>query len=97
MHRGHGEADSMDTKASAQNDSGCAAQAWGWLEASGLEANSTCMNAVVGALARGNAWHPPRGTLPTGGPGFGGAFVGGGGSSGDGAFGNGAASCCGAG
>lgn len=35
-------------------------QAWGWLEGSGLEANSTCMNAVVGALARGSAWRPPR-------------------------------------
>jgi hypothetical protein len=36
-------------------------QAWSWLEASGLEANSTCMNAVVGALARGSAWRGPRG------------------------------------
>lgn len=36
-------------------------QAWNWLESSGLEANSTCMNAVVGALARGNAWRGPRG------------------------------------
>lgn len=51
--------------------------AWGWLESSGLEANSTCMNAVVGALARGSAWRPPR----LGGGGFvagGGAFAGGG-------------------
>lgn len=29
-----------------------AVQAWAWLEGSGLEANSTCMNAVMGALAR---------------------------------------------
>ena len=36
-------------------------QAWSWLEGSGLEANSTCMNAVVGALARGSAWRGPRG------------------------------------
>ena len=36
-------------------------QAWSWLEGSGLEANSTCMNAVVGALARGSAWCGPRG------------------------------------
>lgn len=62
-------------------------QAWGWLEGSGLEANSTCMNAVVGALARGNAWRPPRGFAGgNGGPGSptggfvagGGAFAGGG-------------------
>ncbi len=33
-------------------------QAWAWLEGSGLEANSTCMNAVMGALTRGKGWRP---------------------------------------
>eukprot|EP00208_Stichococcus_sp_RCC1054_P006776 CAMPEP_0206143536 /NCGR_PEP_ID=MMETSP1473-20131121/20939_1 /ASSEMBLY_ACC=CAM_ASM_001109 /TAXON_ID=1461547 /ORGANISM="Stichococcus sp, Strain RCC1054" /LENGTH=108 /DNA_ID=CAMNT_0053538991 /DNA_START=209 /DNA_END=533 /DNA_ORIENTATION=- len=36
------------------------------VESSGLEANSTCMNAVMGALARGKGWRPlaPGGAVP---------------------------------